>query len=187
MQDKLERQRQRPRRAAQPLGVMVRLLTPQPCHLSKATCFFISKFMRFGGAVISLFLLASVADAAQSGEAVQALSRRVHAYFVDMGRGDIAGIERTPSADYIVIGGDGKLETRAERLAWLRSNAKDLADIAPSELLVRVYGNMGIVTGLVEISPDGSAPPIRERFTQVWVTEGDGWKMVTGQITLVKK
>jgi hypothetical protein len=143
--------------------------------------------MRFHVAIISFLLLASGTRAAQPADATQALSSQVRAYFVDMGSGDVEGIERTLAADYIVIGGDGKLETRAERLAWLRSNVKDLADITPSEVLVRLYGNIGIVTGLIEISLDGSAPPIRERFTQVWVTEGGAWKMVSGQITLVKK
>jgi uncharacterized protein DUF4440 len=123
--------------------------------------------MRFSVTVVSLLFLASVACAEESADATQALSNQVRAYFVDMGSGDIEGIERALAADYIVIGGDGKLETRAERLAWLRSNVKDLADITPNELLVRLYGNMGIVTGLVEISLDGSGPPIRERFTQV--------------------
>lgn len=95
--------------------------------------------MRYRVAVISLLLLAPMSRAAQSDDEVQALSRQVRAYFVEMGNGDISGIERTLAVDYIVIGGDGKLETRAERLAWLRSNAKDLADIKPSELLVRLY------------------------------------------------
>jgi Domain of unknown function (DUF4440) len=143
--------------------------------------------MRYLVAVVSLLLLASISRAAQSDDQVQVLTRQVRAYFVEMGNGDIAGIERTLAADYLVIGGDGKLETRAERLAWLRSNAKDLADIKPSELLVRLYGNTGVVTGLVEISLDASAPPIRERFTQVWVMEGGAWKMVTGQITVIQK
>ena len=143
--------------------------------------------MRFPVAAIPLLVLASVTHAAPSGDAAETLSRQVRAYFVDMGRDNIASIERTLAADYMVVGGDGKLETRAERLAWLRSNIKDLADITPSELLVRIYGNTGIVTGLVEISLDAGTPPIRERFTQVWVSEGGAWKMVTGQITLVKK
>ena len=143
--------------------------------------------MRFSATIISCLLLASLARVAQPADATQALTSQVRTYFVDMGSGNIAGIERTLAADYIVIGGDGKLETRAERVAWLRSNVKDLADITPSELLVRLYGNMGIVTGLVEIALDGSAPPIRERFTQVWVIESGAWKMVTGQITVVKK
>jgi len=143
--------------------------------------------MRFAVAAIPFLLLAWVTHAAPSGDAIEALSRQVRGYFVDMGRGDIAGIERTLAADYMVIGGDGKLETRAERLAWLRNNVRDLADITPSELLVRIYGNTGIVTGLVEISLDAGTPPIRERFTQVWLSEGGAWKMVTGQITLVKK
>ena len=143
--------------------------------------------MRFPAAAISLLLLASVARAVQSDDAIHELSREVRAYFVDMGSGDITGIEQTLAPDYMVIGGDGKLETRAQRLAWLRSNVEDLADITPSELVVRLYGNTGIVTGLVEITLDASAPPIRERFTQVWVRQGGAWKMVTGQITLVKK
>ena len=143
--------------------------------------------MRYLVAVVSLLLLASISHAAQSDSDAQALSRLVRAYFVEMGKGDITGIERTLAADYMVIGGDGKLETRAERLAWLRSNVKDLADIKPSELLVHIYGNTGIVTGLVEISLEAGAPPIRERFTQVWIIESGAWKMVTGQITVVKK
>lgn len=104
-----------------------------------------------------------------------------------MGSGNIAGIERALAADYIVIGGDGKLETRAERLAWLRDNAKNVADIRASQLLVRLYGNTGVVTGLVEIVLEAGAPPIRERFTQVWVMNGGVWRMVTGQITVVKE
>ena len=143
--------------------------------------------MQYRVAIISLFLLAPISRAALPDDEVQALSRQIHAYFVEMGNGDIAGIERTLAADYVVIGGDGKLETRAERLAWLRSNVKDLADIKASELLVRLYGNTGVVTGLVEISLGASAPPIRERFTQVWIIENGAWKMVTGQITLIKK
>ena len=143
--------------------------------------------MRYLATVISLLLLAPVSGAAQPDDEVQTLSRQVRAYFAQMGKGDITGIERALAADYIVIGGDGRLETRAERLAWLRSNAKDLADITPSEILVRLYGNTGVVTGLVEISVGASAPPIRERFTQVWVIESGAWKMVTGQITINKQ
>ena len=74
-----------------------------------------SNCMRFPVAAIPFLLLASVTHAAPSGDAAETLSRQVRAYFVDMGRGDIASIE------------------------------------------------------------------------QVWVSEGGAWKMVTGQITLVKK
>ena len=97
-----------------------------------------------------------------------------------------SGIERSWPR-ILIIGWRWQARTRAERLAWLRSNIEDLADIEPSELIVRVYGNTGIVTGLVEILVHSSAPPIRERFTQVWVIEGGGWKMATAQITLVKR
>jgi hypothetical protein len=87
----------------------------------------------------------------------------------------------------MVVGGDGKLETRAERLAWLRSNVKDLAGHHTQRAIrphLWQYGNRDR-TGRNLARRGHSA--IRERFTQVWVSEGGAWKMVTGQITLVKK
>ncbi len=71
--------------------------------------------------------------------------------------------------DYRVTGGDGKLGRRAERLAWLRTNATSLVSITPTQFDVRVCGKSAVVTGLATIPADATGPPIEKRFTQVLI------------------
>ncbi|MEO8621329.1 MAG: nuclear transport factor 2 family protein [bacterium] len=143
--------------------------------------------------VVALCLVASTAQAQTPSTALRANSveeivlTRVRSFFVGMGKGQLPVIEDALAQDYLVIGGDGKLETRAERLAWLRGNFNKLGGVTPSELRVRPYGNTAVVTGKVTISEGANVPPIEERFTQVWVRRDAVWRMVTSQITIVKK
>ena len=132
-------------------------------------------------------LLATRVSNAQPNTTEQTITRQVREYFGAMGKGDVATVERALAPDYLVIGGDGKLETRAERLAWLRRNTSSLGSITPSEIRVRVYTSTAVATGLVTIPADASGPAIEERFTQVWVQRENIWRMVSGQITIVKK
>lgn len=147
---------------------------------------------RLAGIVV-LVALASPSRLAQQGLLAQnagvelAVARRVRAYFAAMGTGKVDVIEESLADDYLVIGGDGKMETRAERLTWLRGNAKSLAAVSPSELRVRTYGVTAVATGLVTIPQDAGAAPIEERFTQVWLQRRGTWQMVSGQITIVRK
>ncbi|MBC8086613.1 MAG: nuclear transport factor 2 family protein [Phycisphaerae bacterium] len=124
---------------------------------------------------------------AQPTDAESVIARRVQAYFSAMGTGELATIERALAPDYLVIGGDGKLETRAERLAWLRGNTASLVAITPTQLRVRAYGNSAVATGLVTIPADATGPAVNERFTQVWIQRDGVWRMVSGQITIIKK
>lgn len=131
--------------------------------------------------------LAAPTLGAQSRDAESAVARRVRTYFSAMGKGEIAEIEDALADDYSVIGGDGKVETRVERLAWLRRNAAAVAAVTPTEVRVRVYATAAVATGLVVIPSDAAGPPVRERFTQVWVRRDGKWRMVAGQITIVKE
>lgn len=124
---------------------------------------------------------------AQPGRTEQLLENRVRTYFAAMGKGDVATVGSALAPDYLVIGGDGKLETRAERLEWLRRNTSSLTAITPSEIRIRVYGTSSVATGLVTIPADVSGPAVEERFTQVWVQRDGAWRMVSGQITIVRK
>jgi ketosteroid isomerase-like protein len=111
------------------------------------------------------------------------VERLVHHYFAAFRTNDFETIERLLSDDYTLIGVNGALRRRAERLAWLRSNLASLAKITPSELVVRVFGDVAVVTGLVTIR-DGDEL-IHERFTQVWVGSEGSWQMISGQVTAV--
>ena len=117
----------------------------------------------------------------------QDVSDRVRAYFAAMSSGKASVVAASLADDYLVIGGDGKLETRAQRLTWLAANARDLSTLTLRELRVRSYDRTAVATGLVVIPPDATTPVIEERFTQVWVARAGVWRMVSGQITIVRK
>lgn len=139
---------------------------------------------------ISLVLIGCIVSerlTAQSATPESVITRQVQAYFAAMGKGDVATIELALAPDYVVIGGDGKIETRAERLAWLRRNTASLVSITPTQLRVRTYGNSAVATGMVTIPADATGPAIEERFTQVWIQRDGAWRMVSGQITIVRK
>jgi ketosteroid isomerase-like protein len=117
----------------------------------------------------------------------QTVLRRVASYFDAMAKGDMNVVAKALADDYRVVGGDGKEETRNERLAWLTQNKSALTALTPRELRVRVYGSSAVVTGVVLIPADAKGPEVRERFTQVWVKRDTSWQMVSGQITIVKR
>ena len=97
----------------------------------------------------------------QGSNVEQIVTQRVRGYFAAMGSGNLAVIEQSLAEDYLVIGGDGKLETRPERLAWLRGNAKNLFAVTPTEIRVRSYGFTAVATGLVVIPQDGNTPSMK--------------------------
>ena len=116
----------------------------------------------------------------------QDVSDRVRAYFAAMSSGKASVVAASLADDYLVIGGDGKLETRAQRLTWLAANARNLSTLTLRELRVRSYDRTAVATGLVVSPPDATTPVIEERFTQVWVARAGVWRMVSGQITIVR-
>jgi len=58
-----------------------------------------------------------------------------------------------------------------------------------SELIVRVYGEAAVVTGLAEIESETAQHQpfsFKMRFLNVWKKSGDGWKIVVSERTGVK-
>ena len=111
--------------------------------------------------------------------------RHVNAYFAAMRKGDLVALGASLADDYTLIGRDGKFETKAQRMEWLKGNVQNLTTVTPGEIRVRVYGNAAVVTGVVAIKGEGDEADIRERFMQMWVRRGGTWRMVAGQITTV--
>jgi hypothetical protein len=58
-----------------------------------------------------------------------------------------------------------------------------------SEMIVRVYGEAAVVTGLAEVeseTPQKQPFSFKMRFLNVWKKFGDGWKIVVAERTGVK-
>jgi ketosteroid isomerase-like protein len=103
--------------------------------------------------------------------------------------GDAAALDRMTSEDYTFITQRGELRSKAEILAGFKSGSFRYSAREVSDLTVRVYGNAAVVTGHArqkgtENSNDYSGD---NRFTRVYVRQGDRWITVALQVTLVEK
>jgi hypothetical protein len=64
-----------------------------------------------------------------------------------------------------------------------------LRSFVMSELIVRVYGEIAIVTGLAEVegeTPDKKPFSFKMRFLNTWKKLGDNWKIVVSERTTVR-
>ena len=100
-----------------------------------------------------------------------------------MRAGDLESIGNYLADDYYLIGVSGRVLNKATRLEWLRENVKQLSTVTPSDLSIRYYRDVAVVTGLVVIADE--SPTIYERFTHVWAYRDGSWRMVSGQVTAV--
>lgn len=103
--------------------------------------------------------------------------------------GDAGALDRMTSEDYTFITQRGELRTKAEILAGFKAGSFRYGARDVSDLSIRVYGNAAVVTGRAlqkgtENSKDYSG---ENRFTRVYVRQGDRWITVALQVTLVEK
>jgi ketosteroid isomerase-like protein len=98
---------------------------------------------------------------------------------------DATFAERCLADDYVAIGPLGNVTTKSEAVAARKNSQLHYESVDFSEVAVRVYGEMAIVTARAEVKgtdlgQDFSGP---YRFTRVWVKHNGEWKTVSYQAT----
>ena len=94
---------------------------------------------------------------------------------------DVPGLERLLAEDWLLTHSDGRVQTRAAYLDELRTRARANQAIGNEDVLVRLYGDTGVVTGTSVQSGTSNGQPWsgRFRFTRVWIRRGGAWIMVS--------
>ena len=103
--------------------------------------------------------------------------------------GDAATLDRMTSEDYSFITQRGELRTKPEILDGFRKGSFSYSTREVSDLAVRVYGEAAVVTGraIQKGTEKGKDYSGENRFTRVYVKQGDKWVSVALQVTLVAK
>ena len=99
-------------------------------------------------------------------------------------RKDVEAVSRATADDYMQIDADGNVLSKAAAMARIKSNYAKLRDNPVSEMVVRIYGDTAILTGLgrPQGTIDGKASvPIR--YTRVYVRRNNQWQVVHFQQT----
>jgi ketosteroid isomerase-like protein len=96
--------------------------------------------------------------------------------------------ERTLSDDYVAITPLGQVTTKQDTLSARKSGQLRYESIDVSDMVVRVYGDMAVVTARAnvkghQLGEDFSGP---YRYTRVWVRRNGHWQTVSYQATVTQ-
>ncbi|HEX7175163.1 MAG TPA: nuclear transport factor 2 family protein [Pyrinomonadaceae bacterium] len=116
--------------------------------------------------------------------AEQAVAGRVSAFLAALRKGDEATLAPFYADDYTITMDTGAVQTKAERLAWVKANTARLSTLDFQDLKTRVYGDTAVVTGHAIGQGEGDAK-VNSRMIQVWVKQGGEWRLVGGQTTAI--
>ena len=127
---------------------------------------------------------APAADAA----AIEAdLKKLVTEYAASTAKNDIAAYEKTTTDNFMFVGNDGAVYTKAERVTSMKSGETKYESLTYDDLNIRVNaeGNGAVVIGKATVKGTNMGKPIDAavRVTQVWSKTKDGWKMASLQAT----
>ena len=157
------------------------------------TSVFIRRCMRFSLALAVCLTICSMAIAQETDlQIVDRLSRQFGQAWL---QGDTQTLDHLLAREYTHTDVTGKVLHRAEWLAdaanvqkWLRApSGTKTPSIDFQDVELKLVGTAVIVTGGNVIrSANPNNPPIKLRFTQVWVKEDGGWKRRFFQATSIQ-
>ena len=138
-----------------------------------------------GAFVTSALLTLSLALAIQSVASTQgidsALEKAIRARAAARAAKDVAAWARMTADDAVEIHSDGRIHSKTEEAAEIKSGAPAAPAAPNTDVKVRMYGSSAVYTA-VRNPPDGA-----RCYTVVWVKGADGqWRAVLSQQTLVK-
>jgi len=97
-------------------------------------------------------------------------------------RHDSRALELLLAPEFTQIGSNTgeRIVTEVQVLADNDSGTRRVQSWEASDVNIRVYGHVGLVTGLAEVTDTlrGEARHIRFRYTHVWVKQNGRWRLV---------
>lgn len=103
----------------------------------------------------------------------------------ELAKNDADAASKHYADDYQLVGPSGSVQTKAERLADMKSGASKFESFSYNDIKVRTYGDMAIAITTVKLKGTvaGRPAPPEARATLVFRKMGDTWKVVSGQAT----
>lgn len=135
-----------------------------------------------------LLLVLAFATIARAGD--EATIRELdHANTVATWTGDARWFEENLAEDFVIVTANGKVKTKGEVVSEFATPGFSMEPYEPTEVHVRVYGDVAIVTGRVyqRFSRGGIRYEVDARYTDVYVKRRGRWLLVTAHASPVLK
>lgn len=132
----------------------------------------------------------ATAPAADKGAAEAEIKKLMSGMAESLVKGDADALDKMYGDDYTLVDQEGKVQTKAERLAALKSGDVKFSSFTYSDTTIRfnpeVTGAVGITKATFKSTVKGKAVDGEFRVTHVWGKSKDGtWKMYSGQATKI--
>jgi ketosteroid isomerase-like protein len=131
----------------------------------------------------------AAAAPAASANAEADIKKMLNDISIALSKNDADAMDKIYAADYSIINQDGSMQTRAERLASIKSGDIKYSSISFSDINVRTYGDTAVVIAVANIKATNKGKPIegKMRVSSVWVKGKDGWRQVNAQTTTMSE
>lgn len=138
--------------------------------------------------LLCLLTLWSCTANAQTNDAQQEVLAAHEERRVATLNGDANTVASMMTDDLTFTHANAVVETKEQFVDALETGRLQYKTLSDEDLQVRVNGNTGVVSGTVHIVVDASGTEydLRVVFTELWVKEGDIWKMMLWHATEVQ-
>jgi ketosteroid isomerase-like protein len=144
--------------------------------------------MKTVGAVLltaTLALSMTSARGADAADGLKALDAKLTEAFK---KHDVKTLEKHAADDLLVIDPLGRVHDKKQYFGHLEKGATKIEELKESDVKVRVFGDTGVVTGLLTLKAMVKDKDIsgEYRWTRVYNKKGGEWQVVTEQHTYVQ-
>src|ERR1051325_618495 len=130
-------------------------------------------------AITLLFVAAGVVAASEPADLVR---ESANGWTQAAGKQDAAGLRRYMAEDLQYAHAGGKTQTRDEYIAAVTAGPAHYESFSFSDVKVKIYGNVAVLTGFVDVKMTGQEP-FRVRTLQVYTQNNGQWQMSAHQST----
>ena len=129
----------------------------------------------------------SVTTGQTSGNTEQAIRQLMSELANAQVKGDTATLNRIWADDFAFTNSSGEVQTKAQRLAEIKSGELKFESISIDDVQVRVYGDTAVVMsrGTVKGQRRGQDLTGQSRGTSVYVKKQGRWQQVAQQVTRI--
>jgi len=141
--------------------------------------------LRTALATAALLAVGAVTAAApDEGLRLRSLERDLNRAIVQR---DVHRVSELLTDDWMLVTGSGKLRNKAEILAEIALPELEFQDNDTRDVLVRIWGDTAVLTGVLHqrYRLRGEQRDVTLRYSDTWTRTGDGWRQVSGHISLL--
>ncbi len=137
-------------------------------------------------ALFSVFSFAAPLALGQGGSTEQQISALSDQLIQAQLKAETSFFEKNYADDATIVHGNGKLFTRAEEIADLKSGSLKYESVDVRDKKIHVFGDTAVAAFLLSFTGTLGGKPfsgVELRRTVVWVKQKDSWKIALYQVT----